>query len=669
MFKPYDPVLKRSNALEEGKKAFSLLQNKDFRQSLESFKRSNEILKEFLDDAKDMKNFDFREIAPEYDHAFVIKDIADNCIRDLAINYENMAKAYYFLDDYDKCSEYLKKSIDSFGRFNALTKTAQSFNNVAHSYFTAFLFSMYMNKDSDEYKYLIDYIKRMLNIFVEHINYPENYIQDFDFALEILEKYLKSDTGRAKEITILFTNAVNALMKNECYSEYLLFQNFAINILNFYIDNNEDWKVKRESFETILISYLFNCLLIVEQYNYEEGITFSLELLESIGSRFKEAKSANYVVDALSRLVVRDFDKNDYDKAAEHLLEIINIIEQFEDQFTDLDKIIRYEKLIPAFTESKQLDKVEPYFKKTSELLDEISWHPEYEDKYQVTEKEFLQDMQMKRVELNFNMGINRAYREDIEGAEKYFSKAKILLEEAKELLDKEYIDSVNNRIELIKNNFSKSDENLFNETQKIREYSDRIENTLDSVFGTETDIDSEEAHQKGIEAAKLLLELEKLPMAVEIVNPSRLLKYYYFTTILLNHPEDISLSLSLLDHIPKFIDYNNLAFPEYLAILLSDYSSMIDDYKKAKYYLSVAISILEDMEATDNFNPLAYLPNIYYNYAVINLKDNNFKVAKEFAQKAEDLWKLSQREGLGDFTGFIQTCNDLIKWCDRNLS
>lgn len=670
MKKPYDPIVLLNKAVKAKNKGVFLFNNGNYQLASNFFKESIEILKTFLEDSKDPNNFILEDFSFKHIPEEILKLQSTNCINDLGVIYQSLAKCYFFLDEYNKCTKYLKTYLDYSKQYNKIVKTEESYNKLVEAYFILYLFSSKMDNRKDEFEYLVKFVKSDIKVICKYKNIDFNTVEKLSLSFDDLGLFMRNDPDKVKTVITLFVDSINSLSENECYEVYLAFQSFATTTLEYYLDNDKEWYIDGENFEIILIAYLRNCFDIFSTYGIDD-LTVMVDYLKDISGKLKTSTSIGLMSNLISQFAMTNFETNNYPQAAENLEFALNLMEKCPDSFDDYQRLIRYEKLIPALSADYDIEKLNYYFNKTLELLDTMVWKSIYQ-RHGFNEDTFRKEINTKRIELYFNRGVSAFYNGNAEDTEKYFKIVKDLIDDFDtDEINERNIKDLLQKITMIESELSGDnsviDTDLSKELEQVKTNIDTIDRLLNKVFGEDLDLDSEEARETGKQVLSLLLESEKSSFFRHILTPNSLLKFYYFTHFLISF--DSELEKSLLENIPSLIEYlDSYTFPEHLAMLLANLAQVKKD-ENSKEYIKQAIDILENIEVTENFDPLTKLPTLYYDYAVAHVKEAEFKTVIEYAERARDLWEILQFKTKENFSKEIKTCNTIIQWCKEIMS
>lgn len=418
----------QTEAFKEGQKGLQLFLEHEYKKCIDYFNKSNQLICNYLEEYLKENIYHIDEIT-SISIPDTLPDKYDfDCFRVLIVNCENLAQAYLSINEFDKSSAELKKSINYSLLFNDLFDSKDSLKEVVENLFIALVCSKEMNKNSDIYIYLTDYLKAIVDFAVNTNGEIKEFENDLEYALDTLVEFFKSEPEEANEIINLFYNCTVTLLKFHLIDIYMMFQVFAYPALTFYLANpdKEKWNIDISECEYTLVQYLFNCYLIFFMNNDQNGVEAFTNLFETIANDLTSPRAISLIVDVLTDRVVITSEQEDYAQAAAYLYDLIDYMER--NSLNDFEILLRYERLLLCLAESNQIEKVEDIIKKILYILDTIK--PEKfgleEDEYQ----NLLKELKVKRIELFTNASIIYKDIKDTEKAIDYISKARALFDE-----------------------------------------------------------------------------------------------------------------------------------------------------------------------------------------------------------------------------------------------
>lgn len=667
----YAPDYRRNTAISYAKRGQSLISQKQYKEAISEFEKSNQMLKQILEDSSNLSNFDLDNIDPQLNLEEVVEDITTEINRDLSLNYQSMFKIFYALEDYSNCLQYIDKSIAKMNKYHDLKGTVSSLLDTASNYFSAFLFKMYIGNDLKTLEMLLAYLSQMDLAILNDYRFNQQDVNDYTFAASQLFELIKNNPEiDVENILDKHVDFLRNITIHNNYNAFLAWRGFIFNLLNYYLNNDFKWKVHEEDAEILFLDYLYNYYKILETNKVNSELNNFLQELEQIIPKLKESLSIERAVQIFSEASIYFSNQNDFSTAAQLLKDCIEIIENWPELFNDLQLLNHYQNYLSTLNESGQYQKIESVFQKIEALLNSLKWEDSYFDYFNLLEEDLENEINFSRSQVYFNMAVYKVFIKEFDEAKKFIQLAQEYVNRInKDLFLISKIEELETRIHSLKKELENNSDSIFNvkaESEQIDMLVRQVDRALGRVFNQESRLDNKEIEAISLEAFEILNELESFERTRLIVNPNLLLKYYYFTLLLLDKDLYQKEAKDLLKKASTFYTYKNKVDADRMVSILSDLSAF-SSHSEAEEYLKQAVDIIENWDHNLQTQDPTLLGNVYYNLAVIEMNSGkNLKDAVENAKRAQYYWKIAERLYNQDLSNQIDMSEKFIHYCEN---
>lgn len=661
MKQKYAPDLYRNKALEFGRKGIADLEEKNYLSAIKNFKISNRIIMKIADDVDNPEIYDLDHIDPNLDKNKIIKDIALEIQRDLAINVENLMMAYYFLDEYDEVKKFMEIMELVIENYNNDKRSLQSYEDKASMLFNSFIFSKYINDKDLEINKLKKYLDAITDAYIQGLSVNKELSKQFSFVTKQYLNYLREHPNQIKDAYEKFLNSTDKLLEGKNQVAYLLWRLFTLEI----IDNFSSELFKDNLIEIDLINYLYTCVEILKDFQEEENLISFINEIIKLEDKFKskEAKDTLFLIFSIIEEIY--WNRNDLENVAIIDQKIIDIMESNSKNYSNIALIRFYSHLIPALTETYQNKKVEKLTNKVINLLDSISLEKSLDDS-NIFDDLFESEINYQKAEILYNIAINEIYLNNLDQAKKNIDQAKKYLKLIdNQIYNNNFFRQLQTRLygidEAIENNQLKP--SMQNDSHKLRELTKELKKTLDDVYTKPENYTDQNIYKSGLKAALLLEQIESIPQVRLILDPNELLNFYFHTALLLDSEKDPDIVYKLLKTASTLIEFENKIDPLYMGSLLNDLAALSvpnERYKllkKAELFINKNIDQLIDRDVD-------FLGDFNFNLAISSVDLNKLNDAIRYANIAIDYWRKGKEKNFKNIDEKIKMANDLIKIC-----
>lgn len=664
----YRPDLRRNTAIQQAREAVDRLKRGEYREALELFRASNEMLLQIHEDGRtgELYNID----CDPSEREALVRRISSECLRDLGLNFDGIVKCCYALEMPDECKSSIRQGLAYCREFDRIRNSEESKEDLVNFLFVAVHYYHYMNDAQGLYASACELLSACCEAVRKTGRFDSERHEQFSLARGIIMTGIEEMPQRGTELFSLLLRLTNDSMRSRDFNSYIQLTVLCRDLLLWMLDHGEDWKTEEWTAELIATSAMLSVSQMLRQHNLTQMLYDITDCLESLPERLRDDSAKRNCAEMLAMVGFQRFSDGEYAQAARLFQLELRLAKALpRELYLPLGILQDYSRLLPALSESGQCESADQIGREALEYARKVQelGYGESERAQGITAAEFQEALISALAEINLNLGINCSRMGNPEAMDACFEASKRY---ALQIQDASTSQQILKRIDSLRGaDLSKHRDKR--EGAQIRSIVSEIDRLLDEIKSGHPARDR--LREIADQIYDRLQALERIDASSFMMGATDMAWYYHWCgKIYLGtgmQEKGRAATLKAKEYLESAKDTQ-----EFFAEIYTNLSALTADEDEQMRYGKSAIRILEELQRTHQLRSEHSLAMAYFNYGVMlynALRRRNApllaecgelpQTCPEYAEKARAIWRKLANGGEQFYRQYLAESERLI--------